>query len=108
MTKVVHLDDIIAVGNKEWFDKFWRDLNQSVPVKNRGQLRWYSRCLYERDWAKGVLTSSQQTFAEQLANEYGVEYGRGVPMPVGTKLGIFDKNEISGDWLFRELVGSLM
>ena len=29
-------------------------------------------------------------------------------MPVGTRLGTFDKNEAPGNWPFRELVGSLM
>ena len=31
----------IAVGEKERCDKFGRDLNQSVLVKNLGQLRWW-------------------------------------------------------------------
>ena len=44
-----------------------------VPVKNVGELRWYSWCFYERDWEKGALTISQQTFDKQLTNEYGVE-----------------------------------
>ena len=87
---------------------FARDLNQLVPVKNLGELRWYSGCFYERDWENGSLTISQQTFAEQLATEYGVEYGRSVPLPVGTRLEEFDKDEAPGDWPFRELVGSLM
>ena len=55
-----------------------------------------------------MLAISQQAFGEQLANEYGVEYGRSVSMPVGTKLGIFDKNEAPGGWPFLGLVGSLM
>ena len=108
MTIVVHVDDIFAVGEKERCDQFGRDLNQLVPVKNLGELRWYSGCFYERDWENGTLTISQQTFAEQLATEYGVEYGRSVPLPVGTRLEEFDKDEAPGDWPFRELVGSLM
>eukprot|EP00904_Undaria_pinnatifida_P006166 jgi/Undpi1/267/HiC_scaffold_1.g00263.m1 len=79
-----------------------------VPVKNLGQLRWYSRRFYDRDWEKGTLKISQQTFAEQLADEYGIEYGRSVPLSIGTKLADFDKNEASGNWPFRELIGSLM
>ena len=79
-----------------------------VPVKNLGELRWYSGCFYERHWEKGLLTISQQKFAEQLASEYGVEYGKSVPLPVGTKLAKFDKNEAPGGWPFSKLVGSLM
>ena len=69
---------IFAVGKRERCHLFGRDLNQLVPVKNLGELRWCSGCFYKRDWEKGVLTISQQTFAERLANEYGVEYGRSV------------------------------
>ena len=79
-----------------------------VPVKNLGVLRWYSGSFYERDWEKGTLKISQQTFAEQLADEYGIEYGRGVQISIGTKLADFDKNEASRNWPFRELIGSLM
>ena len=75
MTIAVHVHDIFAVGEKTRCDQFGRDLNQMVPVKNLGELRWCSGCFYERDWEKEMLTISQQTFAEQLASEYGVEYG---------------------------------
>ena len=51
---------------------------------------------------------SQQAFAEQLADEYGMRYGRSAPLSIGTKLADFDKNEASGNWPFRELIGSLM
>ena len=45
--------------------------------------------------------------AKQLASEYGVEYGKSVLLPVGTKLAKFNKNEAPGHWPFCELVGSL-
>jgi len=108
MTIVVHVDDIFAVGEKERCDRFGKDLNQMVLVKNLGELRWYSGCFCERDWEKGVLKISQQTFAEQLADEYGIEFGKSVPLSVGARLAEFDENEAPGHWPFRELVGSLM
>ena len=55
-----------------------------------------------------MLTTYQQTFAEQLASEYGVEYGNSAPLPVGTKPAKCDKNKAPERWPFRELVGSLM
>ncbi|CAB1097046.1 unnamed protein product [Ectocarpus sp. CCAP 1310/34] len=108
MIIVVHVDDIFAVGQKERCDKFGRDLNEMVPVKNLGELRWYSACFYERDVERGLLKISQQRFAEELAAEYGVEWGQSVPLPVSVKLTDFDVNEASADVPFRELVGSLM
>ena len=43
---VVHEDGIFAVG-KETCDQFGEDLNRMVPVKNLGELKWYSGCFYE-------------------------------------------------------------
>ena len=59
MTIVVHVDDIFAAGEKTRRDPFGKDFNQMFPVKNLGELRWYSRCFYGRDWEKGVFTISQ-------------------------------------------------
>ena len=41
-----------------------------APVKNLCELRCYCECVYESVWKKGVFTISQQTFAEQFADEY--------------------------------------
>ncbi|CAB1106855.1 unnamed protein product [Ectocarpus sp. CCAP 1310/34] len=90
MIIVVHADDIFAVGQKERCDKFGRDLNEKVPVKNLGELRWYSACFYQRDVERGLLKISQQRFAEELAAEYGVEWGQSVSLPVSVKLSDFD------------------
>ncbi|CAB1116207.1 unnamed protein product [Ectocarpus sp. CCAP 1310/34] len=105
---VVHVDDIFAVGERERCDKFGADLNKSVPVKNLGELRWYSGCFYERNKETGRLTISQQTFTDELAAEYGVVGGRSVPMSSGVKLSDFDADEVATEFPFRELVGSLM
>ena len=107
-TVVVHVDEIFAIGERARCDQFGRDLNQMIPVKNLGELRWYSECFYERDREKRVLKISQETFAEQLADEYGIEFGKSDRLFFVTKLAEFDKNEAPGDRPFRELVGSLM
>lgn len=43
--------------------------------------------------AERLLKISQQSFAEQLADKYGIEFGKSLPLPVETKLAEFDKNE---------------
>ncbi|CAB1117587.1 unnamed protein product [Ectocarpus sp. CCAP 1310/34] len=84
-----------------------RDLNTMVPVKNLGGLRWYSGCFYERDWDAGTLKISQQTYAEELGMEFGVEYGKEIPLPVRLKLSEFDQDEEVVSWPFRKLIRSL-
>ncbi|CAB1098397.1 unnamed protein product [Ectocarpus sp. CCAP 1310/34] len=54
------------------------------------------------------LTISQQTFTDELAEEYGVVGGETVAMSSGVKLPDFDADEVATDFPFRELVGSLM
>ena len=61
MTTVVHVDDILAVWEKARCDEHGRYLNKIVPVKNLGELSWYSGCFYERDWERKVLKIFQQT-----------------------------------------------
>ncbi|CAB1109720.1 unnamed protein product [Ectocarpus sp. CCAP 1310/34] len=108
VTLVVHVDDIFSIGEEERCDQFGRDLRTMVPVKNLGDLRWYPGCFYERDWDAGTLKISQQTYAEELGMEFGVEYGKEIPLPVGLKLSEFDQDEEVVSWPFRELIGSLM
>ena len=108
MSIVVHVDDILPWGRRHSVMSFVRDLNQMVPVKILGELRWYSGCFFERDWEKGVLNISQQTFTDQLAHDHGIEFGKSVMLPVGTKLAKFDKDDTPAIWSFRELLGSLM
>ena len=90
---VVHVDDIFAVGLKSRCDLFRDELNQMVPVKNLGELRWYGGCHYTREREMGTLTISQKTFADELVKKYGVTSTQSVPLRVGIKLEKF--NEIS-------------
>ena len=46
ITAVVHVDDILAVGQKERCDKLCVDLNRTIPVENLGDLKWYGGCRY--------------------------------------------------------------
>ena len=61
ITAVVHVDDIFAVGQKERCDRLCVDLNQTIPVKNLGDLKWYGGYRYSRDRERGTLTISQQS-----------------------------------------------
>ena len=39
MHLVVHVDDMFAVGKKERYDQFGKDLESLVPVKSLGELK---------------------------------------------------------------------
>ena len=38
-----YVDDIFAIGQKERCDRLCVDLNQTIPVKNLGDLKWYEQ-----------------------------------------------------------------
>lgn len=105
---VVHVDDIFAVGRKERCDRFCEDLNRVVPINNVGELRWYAGCHYSRDKVAGLLTISQKSFAEKTVKQFGVTTGRNTPLSPDLFLEVFDEEEPTGDWPYRELVGSLL
>jgi len=105
---VVHVDDIFAVGEQARCDQFKEDLNKLVPVKNLGDLTWYSGCYYERDREAGRLTISQKTYVDNLAGEYGVTWGKSTPLSTTYRLWEFDVDEPEVNEPFRQLVGSLL
>lgn len=105
---VVHVDDIFAVGKKERCDQFGEDLNKMVPVKNLGELQWYSGCFYERDREAGRLKISQQTYTEELGEKFGVQWGGSIPLATTCKLWEFEVDEPNVGRIFRELIGSLL
>ena len=57
------------------------------------QLRWNSGCFYERDREAGRIKISQQTYVEELAEQYGVSYHGGIPLRAARKLWDFDPEE---------------
>lgn len=105
---VFHVDDIFVIGEKERCDQFAEDLNKSVPTKNLGELRWYSGCFYERDREAGRIQILQQTYVEELAEQYGVKTGGSFPLSTACKLWDFDPDEPDVKHPFRELVGALL
>ena len=56
-----------------------------VPVKNLGELKWYSGCFYERDREAGKLKISQQTYTEELGENFDVKWGGSIPLPTTCK-----------------------
>ena len=108
ITAVVYVDDILAVGQKERYDRLCIDLSRTIPVKNQGELKWYGGCRYLGDRERSTLTIYQQSFAEELVKKFRVTSVQSVPLRVGVELKEFDEDEETESWPFRELVDGLM
>ena len=79
-----------------------------VPVKNLGELKGYSGCIYERDSEAVRLKISQQTYTKELGDKFDVKWGGSIPLPTTCKLYEFDVDESTIGRVFRELIGSLL
>ena len=90
-------------------EKFGRDLNESVPISNLGELLLYAAGIrFYRDLALGTVTLSQPAFAKSLVAKFGVTRGKETPMAVGVKLEEFVAREPDVHGPFRSLVGHLI
>ena len=108
MAVVVHVDDILAAGDRERCERFGRDLNEHFPVKFLGELEMYAGVRFTRDPVSGNLTLSQQAFAENLVRKFGVNRSKPTPMAVGVMLASFVGDEVIDVTPFRSLIGHLM
>ena len=61
-----------------------------------------------RDRESDTLTTSQQSFAEELVEEFRVTSVQSVPLRVGVELKQFDEDEKAESWPFLELFYGLM
>ena len=62
----------------------------------------------ETEREAGRIKISQQTYVEELAEQYGVRYDDGIPLSAACKLWDFDPEEPDVDHPFRELIGALL
>ena len=54
---------------------------------------------------KEAEQNSNQTLAEQLAADYGIEFGKGFPVSTGPRILDSYDNETPDNWLLRGHVG---
>ena len=67
---VVHHVDIFSIGLKRRCNRIGNELNQLIPVKNLGKLRWFQGCPDSRNRERGTLKISQKQFADELARKF--------------------------------------
>ena len=87
---------------------FFKDLNRLVRINDFGERRWYTRCQYSRDKGRGFIDNLTDAFRSETEMRFGVTAGRNTPLSPEVFLEVFDEKEPTGDWPYRELVGSLL
>ena len=56
-------------------------------------------------WEKEAKQNSWQTITEQVAAEYGIEFGKSFPLSTGPRILELYDSEAPDNWLLREQVG---
>ena len=83
----VHIDDIIVSGEHDMCDEFFDQLRQRFPLKNPGELKMYTGCVFERDWDNGILDINQTAFAISMVEQYNISTTSNIPGSPGVDLG---------------------
>ena len=107
----IHVEGIIVSGGKNACDKFFAQLNERFLVKNQGELKMCTGCVFVCDWESDVLEMNQTAYAENLVAQYGISATSNIPGSLGVDLGPRKDGEPGGNdefALYRPLVGSLM
>ena len=83
----VHIDDIIVSGEQNMCDEFFDQLRQRFPLKNPGEAKMYTGCVFERDWDNGILDINQTAFAINMVEQYHISTTSNIPESPGVDLG---------------------
>ena len=56
-------------------------------MKNLGELKIYTGCVFERDWDNGILEMNQTAYAKNMAEQYNISATSNNPGSPGVNLG---------------------
>lgn len=105
---VVHVDDMIVVGNRQDCGDLWGALARVFPTNNFGELAHDMGCSFERNMNAGTIKMSQAWFIDAIVDRFDVSTSGPIPAYPCVTLSPKSEHEDSGNWPFREGFGSLI
>ena len=115
---LVHVDDMqIAAKSDDIIDDIFAKLKVHFEIQDLGEAKLWLGVEYRRDWNKGTIALTQEHYAKQIVQEFGLDAATNrssVPMAAGTKLHKFEESsdEVLLDEkkakMYQKLVGSLL
>ena len=105
---VFHVDDIKIEVTEEVTEAVVRALNQRLPTKHLGEVKWYMGSEYKMGRAKGTLEISQTQFIRSVLNRFDFSKSSSIAStPYLNPRHVGDEETVM-DVPFREIVGSLV
>ena len=111
---LVYVDDLLlASGSKSLMSRVKHEILQAFDVRDLGPASFFLGMEIERDRVVGTLKISQQKYAAELVEKFGMGESRSreVPLSVGSVLSLSsvgDQELDTSKFPFSELVGSLL
>ena len=99
---VVHVDDILVIGEKEACDELHHALNEKSPTENLGELKWCLGCAVERDWQQGSITIKQPAMIDTFTKCFNVAAQSDTPTSTVADLGPTAVDDTMVDCPFRQ------
>ena len=104
----VHVDDMAVAGPRDEVDKLLVTLNEDFTTVDLGELTFFTGCAVIQDVKDGITKINQRTFIETLARRFDVTTTARYPATAGADLGPRKEGEPSGNWPYKEAIGSLL
>src|SRR4051794_36043491 len=84
----LYVDDTMicfaAVDAVEW-EQDKKAIAQVYPIKDMGECQWILNMKVTRDWERGTITLSQETYVDCIVAEFGLENAKAVLTPADPK-----------------------
>lgn len=107
---VVYVDDMLFLGsNRQEMDLIKRQMCEEFELKDLGAVENFMGLKVERDIDKGVMTISQESYAEEILNRFDMTDCKPRNLPIEVKLDLdYGDGTNKTSEPYRELLGSLM
>ena len=104
----IHVDDILYAGTKSLAKVVVEALDDSLPTKNLGEVKFFLGCQFIRDREAGTIEISQESYIRSVFERFNICRTSSIPASIANDNRSLKENEGAEDMPFREVVGSPM
>ena len=104
----IHVDDILYGGTKSLAKVVVEALDDSLPTKNLGEVKFFLGCEFIRHCKAGTIEISQESYIRSVLERFNICCTSSVPDSLANDNRSLKEDEGAGDVPFREVVGNLM
>ena len=104
----IHVDDILYAETNSLAEVVVEALDDSLPTKNLGKVKFFLGCEFIRDREAGTIEISQDSYIRSVLERFNICRTSAIPASLANDNRSLKEDEGAGDVPFREVVGTLM